>query len=211
MNGSATTPSISPASGDTVAIEYALMKALDRIHCGVIVTSASRRPVFINAYAQRVLSQRNALMLVDGVLHTNSAEDTRLLQSALDNVATMDERTATLSIRGADLGRGLSVHVLRLRDAVNPAAAILYLCDPTIALDVSQSSLRKLFGLTRAEAALAELMALGHSLERAADQLCVSIHTARTHLKRILLKTDTGRQGELLRLLLLCVGIVKLD
>ena len=61
------------------------------------------------------------------------------------------------------------------------------------------------------EAVLADLMIQGCSLESAADRLCVSIHTARTHLKRILLKTDTGRQAELLRLMFVCAGVVALD
>jgi len=37
------------------------------------------------------------------------------------------------------------------------------------------------------------------------------VNTARTHLKRILLKTDTGRQAELVRVLMRCSGYVKVD
>ena len=68
-----------------------------------------------------------------------------------------------------------------------------------------------MFGLTRAEGSLAILIANGKTLEEIAASLYISIHTARTHLKRILLKTDTGRQAELLRLILSCSGQVRLD
>jgi DNA-binding CsgD family transcriptional regulator len=55
------------------------------------------------------------------------------------------------------------------------------------------------------------MLVSGHTLEQAADQLFISIHTARTHLKRILLKTDTGRQAELLRTMLLGAAQLALD
>jgi len=39
-------------------------------------------------------------------------------------------------------------------------------------------------------------------VEEAADVLQISTHTARTQLKRVLTKTGTGRQAELLRVAL---------
>jgi DNA-binding CsgD family transcriptional regulator len=195
------------------SIQSALKHALHRIQCGVIVTSAARRPVFINAHAQCVLSRKDALMIVDGVLHAKMAEDTRLLQRALDSTASGTPDAVTVPIRGEDSARRISVHVVGVppRRPDDSRDALLFVCDPAVTLEVSQPALRTLFGLTRAEAVLAELMIQGYSLESAANRLCVSIHTARTHMKRILLKTDTGRQGELLRLMFVCAGIVALD
>jgi DNA-binding CsgD family transcriptional regulator len=46
------------------------------------------------------------------------------------------------------------------------------------------------------------LLAQGHHLDEVAGILKISIHTARTHLKRILGKTHTARQSDLVRLLL---------
>lgn len=196
-----------------VAVHSALGQALDRIRCGVIVTSIARRPCFINAHAHGVLAKRDALMLVDGVLHARMAEDTKRLQRALDAVAeSQSATTVTLSIQSATLVNKLCMHVLHVHNnAADSTDAVLFVCDPTITLTVSQPSLRTLFGLTRAEAVFADLIGQGCSLETAADRLCVSIHTARTHVKRIMLKTDTGRQGELLRLMFVCAGVVSLD
>jgi DNA-binding CsgD family transcriptional regulator len=42
----------------------------------------------------------------------------------------------------------------------------------------------------------------GRRVEDAADALGISAHTARTQLKRALAKTSTGRQAELVRLVL---------
>jgi DNA-binding CsgD family transcriptional regulator len=56
------------------------------------------------------------------------------------------------------------------------------------------------FGLTAAEAKLAGLIGAGETVERAAEQLGISVHTARTQLKSVLGKTDTHRQAELVAL-----------
>jgi len=191
-------------------MQTALQHALNRINCGVILTPVTRRPSFINTHAHAVLSKRDALQLVDGVLHARTAEETQLLQRALSDHA--GATCTTLTLRTGDLTRSVGVHVLRMPDAGGERVdSVLFLTDPRITPAVSQSSLRALFGLTRAEAVLAELLVQGHSIEAAADRLCVSVHTARTHVKRILLKTDTGRQGELVRVMVLCAGLFALD
>ena len=57
-------------------------------------------------------------------------------------------------------------------------------------------------GLTPAEARVAESLVGGLSLRATADQLAITYETARTHLKSILSKTGSRRQGELVSLLL---------
>jgi DNA-binding CsgD family transcriptional regulator len=58
------------------------------------------------------------------------------------------------------------------------------------------------FGLTPAEAELAQALAAGRSLHEYADAAHVTCETARWRLKQVLAKTDTHRQAELVRLLL---------
>jgi DNA-binding CsgD family transcriptional regulator len=57
------------------------------------------------------------------------------------------------------------------------------------------------FGLTASEAKLAGLIGGGESVERAAERLGISVHTARAQLKAVFGKTDTHRQAELVALL----------
>ena len=89
--------------------------------------------------------------------------------------------------------------------------ATVFVCDPSQMPRVDPDVLCRLFAFTKAEATLAILLMGGKSVEEAAGALFVSIHTARTHLKRMLFKTDTGRQSELLRLLLTCSARIRLD
>lgn len=81
-------------------------------------------------------------------------------------------------------------------------AALLFIRDPEQAAIGRPGDLKALFGLTDAEARLAAALAEGGSLDEIADSTGVSIHTLRTHLKRLMHKTDVTRQSELVRLVL---------
>jgi len=62
--------------------------------------------------------------------------------------------------------------------------------------------LRSHFGLTQAEARLALRLVAGETLRSAAVELSISYETARTHLKNIFKKTATGRQTQLVVVIL---------
>ncbi|MGA2388623.1 MAG: helix-turn-helix transcriptional regulator, partial [Candidatus Sulfotelmatobacter sp.] len=74
------------------------------------------------------------------------------------------------------------------------------LYDQDMGLEVDEPVLCKLYGLTRGEAGLAAHLLKGKSIEEAAEALFISPHTARTHLKRIFMKTDTHRHELVVRM-----------
>jgi len=82
-----------------------------------------------------------------------------------------------------------------------PPRALVVVVDPNDHSGPSADLLRKLFGLTIAEADVARLVADGHGLTPIADKLALSMATVKTHLQRVFAKTDTHRQAELVRLL----------
>ena len=63
------------------------------------------------------------------------------------------------------------------------------------------NALRQLFGLTQAEAGVAQALAHGDALDKIAVDLDISLHTVKTHLQKLFRKTGTRRQGELVALL----------
>jgi len=197
----------------TGAPPIALMQALDRIQCGVIITPSSLHPSFVNAQARQILDQRDGLFLSDRGLQASGAEDHKLLRDLIQSRAMHHlEHCVAMSVTRSDTRRAFTVYITGCSSVVEPVdQAILFICDANQSVAVDQPSLRALFGLTRAEGVLAELLMHGQSVETAADRLCISVNTARTHLKRILLKTDTGRQAELVRVLMRCSGYVKVD
>ncbi len=101
--------------------------------------------------------------------------------------------------------RPLSVIVTALgnRGAVNdePVAAI-FVGDPENSEAAADEILKRLYGLTAAEARLTLNLLEGRGLAWAAEQNRMSLNTGRTHLKHVFEKTRTHRQAELVRLIL---------
>lgn len=77
-------------------------------------------------------------------------------------------------------------------------------CDVNPDVGVQAEILTSLFRLTKAEIRLAQQMLAGHTPAEAAEQMGVTIHTVRTYLKRLYLKTSVKTQAALVRKLLQC-------
>jgi DNA-binding CsgD family transcriptional regulator len=68
--------------------------------------------------------------------------------------------------------------------------------------DVPLEALQHLFGLTRAEAAVALRLARGKTVKEVTEELGVSLSTTRTHLRSIFDKTCIDKQTKLVRTVL---------
>ena len=79
---------------------------------------------------------------------------------------------------------------------------VLFFSNLEQSADSARGVLKSLYGLTDAEAGLALLIIRGLSLEACAGRLGITLNTARTHLKKLFMKTDTNRQVELIRVML---------
>jgi DNA-binding CsgD family transcriptional regulator/PAS domain-containing protein len=186
--------------------QAATLDALERTATATLVLDRDGRLLYANGRAERLLAMADGLGATAGRLR------------AADRTA--GERLATL-IRDAADGTGTAGGALALPRgdrlpltalvAPLPAAqdgwgwtrpaAILFVRDPEQPTP-SGTALQELFGLTPAEAALAAALAAGQTVEAHAAAHRISLNTARTHLKSALAKTGTGRQAELVALLL---------
>lgn len=87
---------------------------------------------------------------------------------------------------------------------------MVFIFDPDRPLSShSVEFLKQHFELTPAEARLAKLIAEGERLDSIANRLGISVHTARTHLKRVFEKTGVERQAELVQLMFGCLGLMQ--
>lgn len=82
------------------------------------------------------------------------------------------------------------------------ATAMVVIADPERAPRLDAKALALCYGLTPAEARIAEMAAGGVQPEAAARELRIALGTSRTHLKRILSKMGAARQAELVSMLL---------
>lgn len=79
--------------------------------------------------------------------------------------------------------------------------AVVVLIDPETRKRPPEFTLRKIYGLSDAEARLCVQLASGEPLERAAERLGISKETSRTQLKGIFAKIGVHRQAELIAVL----------
>ena len=190
----------------------ALDDALDRIPLGIIVADAFSRPIRMNRAAKAIVDAEDGLMIGrDGLQGTHDGQLVKLKdviwRTRRVTKGKKDDNTGAILLERSSGDRPLSVVVTTLRteshyfDKDRPAA-LIFVGDPETHPKFDEERLSKLYDLTRAEARLAALLVQDLSLADAADELSVSQHTVRTHVKRIFSKTTTERQSGLIRLLL---------
>jgi DNA-binding CsgD family transcriptional regulator len=85
------------------------------------------------------------------------------------------------------------------RDSVR---AVAFVCDLAERVRPAQEILRTLFGFTPAECRVALLLGDGHAQREISQMLGVSSNTLKSHLASIYAKTNTSRQCQLVRLLM---------
>jgi DNA-binding CsgD family transcriptional regulator len=86
-------------------------------------------------------------------------------------------------------------------------SVIVCVTDLEAGVNLPEQRLRDLFGLTTAEARIAQALVEGRSPREVAESLRLSFYTVRWHMVRIFDKTGTKRQAELVRLMMRVVGI----
>ena len=185
--------------------------ALDSMPAGVIAVGADCALLFANAVAERLLSQGQGLTIRHGRLRCTDREADRALgllvrQAGMAALGQAGGSGGVLPAPRAE-ARPLSLLVCPLRPEAMTLGtprpmALIFVGDPDVRQATSSDMLMRLYGLTPAEARLAEALLAGDTLQDFADRAGVSLHTAKTQLKHIFAKTGAGRQADLIRDLL---------
>ena len=212
-SGLANTP-----SGDGLAtpvdVLLALTYGLELVHHGAMLVSKGGRPQLVNRAALSILQRKDGISMAQTGLVADRASDTRLLHKLLEEAIHAPESgepkespviLERKSARSALMVRIIPGPGLECWQGTEQKTALMKLYDQDQGLVVDEKALTSLYGLTRSEAAFAAKLVQGKSIEEAAQEMFISEHTARTHLKRIFMKTDTHRQPELVVRLLMIV------
>ncbi len=188
--------------------------AVNRMLLGMISFAPDGSILEMNQEAQRILAEKDGIARAGSGISLSSNQENRELQrlirqalsgSATDSGPAVVEAMSVTRLSGRSK-LGIVVRTIPLgqwTESKRRAAAAVFLRDPeSNSAQPSQEVVRRLFGLTRMEAALAILLAEGLTLDEAAEKLNVMRNTARTHLRSIFCKTGVTRQTMLVRLLL---------
>jgi DNA-binding CsgD family transcriptional regulator len=201
-----------PAWRAAPADPEALAWLLDQMPVSIFLVARAARMVWMNLSARRLVRCGDGLALSDGRLvvtsHGQRPSLADVVRRALDGGDAEPARDPQVIMISRSSGSSpLVVVCLRVGarargQAERKTEAALFVSDPDRGLRTSRKRLRQLFDLTPAEAEFAALLAGGYAVRAAAARLGISEETARTHVKRVFLKTGVRRQAELVRLAL---------
>jgi DNA-binding CsgD family transcriptional regulator len=196
---------------DAQRLSAASLEALDPLPTAILMLDPGGRLLHANRAAHALLAAADGLSATRSGLTAAQPALTRDLQAMLAAAGTAGpaRRSGALRLSRPSGGPDLVAVALPLRpsmavthlDLPGGPAVLLCVTDPTAGAGWPERQLARLFGLTQAEAGLASDLLAGRDLRDIAERKGRSIHTVRTHLARLMAKTETGRQAELLRLL----------
>jgi len=187
--------------------------ALEHLAVGLVMLSAEGKALQVNQAASAILASQKGLRVTSrGMVAEIPSENLRLQRLIRGAIITgtgkgLDSGGVMMIARGVRK-RSLQVLVVPLRTRAlqigkDVPAAVVFISDPEREPISETQVFAKLFGLTPAEARLARILAGGDTLKEASEQLDVAESTVKSQLKSIFAKTDTKRQSELVRLLLM--------
>lgn len=176
---------------------------------GLVVVTEGRQIVYANDAAETLMRAGNGLCSKHGRVSTMDFDSSRQLQSLISAVArqaNVPAQGGTLILRDEDGQASVVVHVVPLSrrldvfspDDTCPAAGLL-IADYQPGHSDRIKVFSELFGLTTAETRVLAHLISGGGVTKVAERLKIAQSTAQTHLKRILEKTGTHRQAELVR------------
>ncbi|WP_211463210.1 helix-turn-helix transcriptional regulator [Collimonas silvisoli] len=183
--------------------------SLDVLAMPTLLFDEYSRVVHTNRNANALLSSGISLSIEGGHLFTSDAAATRGLNLELTN-AIRASRGSGAELAGVvllprleRLPLMLMIAPLRLAGAFPvQGAALLFIFDPEMTPTITSDLVRRLFGLSEAEAELAVALCSGKTLDDVAKERGTSMNTIKSQIKSIFLKTGTKRQSELVSLLL---------
>lgn len=184
------------------ALQRAQKQALDCWNRGVLVLGSDSRILTMNRMAEEILRKKKGLELREGMLRASSQEVASKLKelSRLTESRGSKEQIGHISIAQRTGERPLILEFHRLRS--DCPTWIVFITDANAMLQPNAHLMKTLFQLTDAETKLAALLAQGYDMRTICKEFDVALNTGRTHLKRLFYKTNTGRQADLVRLML---------
>ena len=195
----------------TLASEHSAARQLiDGAPRGIVIFGQDGRVTYSNQAAREILANNRCLSIEAERLALGTDAAQAEVESFLGAARTADESAPPQPI-GLRIDRGDARAACQLilyalpRDpqqaAINPrhALAIGMIHDPEKGALPADDLLAIFFGLTPAEAQLAQALCQGLSVSDIAAQLSVSVHTARTHLRNIFNKVGVHSQHALVQ------------
>jgi DNA-binding CsgD family transcriptional regulator len=187
---------------------HSLERALDWLADGVALIGADGTVIYANRSFHAIAQRSDGIALRKGMIEMTATSARARLHAAIAAAFGMQGGNSQTSA-GADFPvprkDGATPYLLHMRPLLNKdgesrgePSAIVFVRDPLNQNAAAVRILREVFGLTDAEALLAQAVQAGISLACYARSHAVSLNTVYTHLRRIREKTGCNRMAELI-------------
>lgn len=190
--------------------------ALDAVSTAAFLVTAAGYILHMNKPAAALLQKRDGLRLEGTRLAASDSSESAQLAAFISGAALTYRKESDATPGGAlkvsrqGAQKPLQVTILPVpedrRTMMKHPCALVFACDPGAPPKSRGRFMKMLYRLTPTESRLADLLLEGFEMRGVAQRLGITIETARFHLKRVLLKTGTRRQTELMRLMLSLPG-----
>jgi DNA-binding CsgD family transcriptional regulator/PAS domain-containing protein len=185
--------------------------ALEVIRHGIVIVAGEHLVANLNSAAERILRAKDGLCMQSERIAATSTHAEQELHCAIQNALAGEQSSVrtgqSLTCSRPSGKRPYVIHVLpsHRRNADEPRRqpmALVLIIDPEDEPEPAAALLRRLYRLTKAEGDVALRTMHGADLRQISEELSISLTTVRTHLQHVFDKTDTHRQTDLVRLLL---------
>lgn len=186
-----------------------LKRAIEFEGKGIIIIDKNSNVIFLNKIAEAILSTKEGLEITKYGLEINDPVFSIHFKKSLKKIFNSEineKEDFIFAIPKKDKTIPLVVQVIPISEKLyskeNQRYALIILYDASYYPAPDPEFLTKVFRFTSQEKNIAILLTKGMDLKEISEELKISLHTVRTHLKHIYSKTNTARQAELMKLLL---------
>ena len=185
-------------SGQTLALQI----AIDALPVGTLLVEEDLRVLHLNSYARDIINHNKVLEYANDKLSAREKPVQESLRQLVETAAEkarmgLNHSSEAIFIKSPLQSDQIEAIATPSINDEGDVVVVLYLFDSTLDRVVSHDILMRLYGLTKTEAKLVQLLVGGSTLDSAAQTLDISVNTARTHLKHVFHKTGINRQAEL--------------
>lgn len=203
-------PAVGRHGTSEAVLGAALARACDQLMRGILLLDGAWRMLYANLAAREMLAEGDVLHLDGDRISVRDARQHGRLREYVERSSQLidSETTSNLAMQ-LDRPSGLPAYrLLVTRLVLSPALTtdavfLIMVFDPSTSRRIRAEVIVELYGLTRAEAAIAVQLFEGSGVSEIAANTCHSANTIRTHVRAIFRKCQVSSQAQLLQLLAL--------
>jgi len=183
--------------------ELTALHTLDALPFGILFTDMESRVLFMNSAAKKTCMNGSGVFISkDKRCCAIDPDENSALHRLVHQISQESENSSdedyTFRITGED-GEVLTLLVVSVGKQSAGYGVAIFMDSGGGFFNISEETLKSVYGLTKSEAGLLLRMVQGETLAEISEARSVTLHTVRAQLKAVFAKTDTNRQASLIK------------